>query len=79
MSLAKDHPTKYDDSVDVPKKDSNNVDRPSTTKVNDNQFVIKEVLIFWTFKSDHFELRNTLPNDENVVRTLLLRSKNTLK
>lgn len=33
MSLAKDHPTKYDDSVDVPKKDSNSVDRPSTTKL----------------------------------------------
>jgi hypothetical protein len=41
--------------------------------------LIVDNFIFCIFKSDHLELRNTLPNDENVVRILLLRSKNTLK
>ena len=48
-------------------------------KAQENQFEISGVLIFWTFKSDHFEFRKTLPNLANVDLYLLFRSKKILK
>ena len=37
---------------------------------------MKEFFMFWFFKSDHFELRYTLPRFAIVSANLLLRSNN---
>lgn len=51
----------------------------SKVRAQENQFEIKGVLMFWTFKSDHLEFRNTLPNLAKVDLYLLFRSKKILK
>ena len=38
-----------------------------------------DVFIFWALRSDHLELRNTLPSELKVDFSLLLRSKNIRK
>jgi hypothetical protein len=48
-------------------------------KAHENQFVIKGVLIFCTFKSVHLELRNVLPSRANVDLNLLFLSKKIFK
>jgi len=40
---------------------------------------MKDVLIFCTLRSDHFEFRKTLPNELKVDFSLLFRSKNIFK
>jgi hypothetical protein len=58
-----------------PKKEKRNKAKTSKVRVHENQFEIKGVLIFWTFKSDHLEFRNTFPNFAKVDLYLLFLSK----
>ena len=54
-------------------------ERINKSKAHENQLEIKGVLIFCTFKSDHFEFRNTFPNLAKVDLYLLFRSKKIRK
>lgn len=57
---------------------SNNPDSKIIKKVK-NQELIKDILMFCTFKSFHFEFRNTFPSFSNVDLSLLFRSKSKRK
>ena len=62
-----------------PKKEKrNNVTKTMLNPV-ENHELINEFLMFWTLRSFHFELRNTLPNLSKVDLNLLLRSNRRRK
>jgi len=64
---------------EYPKKE--NIHNPSMKKdiAEKNHEFIKEILIFCTFRSVHFEFRNTLPSLSKVDLNLELRSNSKRK
>lgn len=62
-----------------PKNENENKINRLKLKAEKNHELINETLMFWTFKSFHFELRKTLPNLSKVALNFELRSNKTRK
>jgi hypothetical protein len=70
---------KIDPFTERPKNDEHTRNIITNNRAVKDHDRVKEDFIFWIFKSDHLELRNTLPKEEKVALSFVLRSNKTLK